>query len=97
MNDIELLQYGLDQGLHKKEGWLWRRLVEEGVLEDSKEGQRIRVFQAHQAQKIFIMAQKQIMPAGWNPIDPMRSVKVHKVIGKFQSLSKALTPFQGMF
>jgi hypothetical protein len=95
MNDIELLQYGLDQGLHKREGWLWRRLVEEGVLEESKEGQRIRVFQAHQAQKIFIMAQKQIMPAGWDPIDPMRSVKMHKGTGQFQSLSKAATPVPG--
>ncbi len=81
MNDIELLQYGLDQGLYKKEGWLWRRLVEEGVLEELKEGQRIRVFQAHQTRKIFIMTQKQIMPAGWDPIDPMRSVKMHKVTG----------------
>jgi hypothetical protein len=92
MNDIELLQYGLDEGLHKKEGWLWRRLVLEGVVEDSKESLRVRVFQAHQAQKIFIMAQKQVMPVGWDPIDPIRSVKVNKVTGQFQSLSKASVP-----
>jgi hypothetical protein len=82
MNDIELLQYGLDEGLHKKEGWLWRRLILEDVVEDFKEALRVRVFQAHQAQKIFIMAQKQVVPVGWDPIDPMRSVKVHKVTGR---------------
>jgi hypothetical protein len=64
MNDIELLQYGIDEGLHKKEGWLWRRLILEGVVEDCKEAQRVRVFQAHQSQKVFIMAQKQVMPVG---------------------------------
>jgi hypothetical protein len=77
MNDIELLQHGLDEGYHKTEGWLWRRLVLNGVVEDSKDAKRVRVFQAHQSQKIFIMAQKQVMPVGWDPIDPIRSVKVN--------------------
>ena len=40
MNDVELLQYGLDEGLHRKEGWLWRRLIMAGVVADSKEAQR---------------------------------------------------------
>jgi hypothetical protein len=72
-------------------------LIAEGVVEDCKEALRVtsRVFQAHQAQKIFIMAQKQVMPVGWNPLDPMRSVKVHKVTGQFQSLSKLSTPVPG--
>jgi hypothetical protein len=95
MNDIELLQYGLDEGLHKKEGWLWRRLVMEGVVEDSKESLRVRVHQAHQAQNFFIMAQKQVMPVGWDPIDPIRSVKVNKTTGQFQSLSKLAVPVPG--
>jgi hypothetical protein len=81
----------------KKEGWLWRRLILEGVVEDCKEARRVRVFQAHQSQKIFIMAQKQVMPAGWDPIDPMRSVKFQKGTGQFQSLSKAATPFRATF
>ncbi len=95
MHDIELLQYGLDEGFHKKEGWLWRRLTGEGVVEDCKEAQRVRVLQAYQSQKIFIMAQKQVMPKGWDPIDPMRSVKVNKGTGKFRSLSKAASPVPG--
>ncbi len=95
MNEIELLQYGLDKGLHKKEGWLWRRLVLEGVVEDSKESLRVRFFQAHQAHLFFIMAQKQVIPVGWDPIDPKHSVKVNKVTGQFQSLSKAATPVPG--
>jgi hypothetical protein len=95
MNDIELLQFGLDEGLHKKEGWLWRRLIDEGVMEDCKEALRARVFQAHQSQKIFIMAQKQMMPPRWDPIDPMRSVKVNKATGQFRSLSKAASPVPG--
>ena len=95
MNDIELLQYGIDEGLHKKEGWLWRRLIDEGVVEDTKEALRSRVYQAHQSQKIFIMAQKKMMPPGWDPLDPMRSVKVNKATGQFRSLSKAATPVPG--
>ncbi len=67
----------------------------EGVVEDSKESLRVRVFQAHQAQKLFIMAQKQVMPPGWDPIDPKRSVKVNKTNGQFQSLSKLAVPVPG--
>jgi hypothetical protein len=95
MNDVELLQYGLDEGLHRKEGWLWRRLIMAGVVADSKEAQRAKVYQSFQAQKIFIMAQKQIMPKGWDPLDPMLSVKVQKGTGRFQSLSKAASPVPG--
>jgi hypothetical protein len=41
------------------------------------------------------MAQNQVMPVGWDPIDPIRSVKVNKVTGQFQSLSKASTSVPG--
>ncbi len=66
-----------------------------GVVADSKEAQRAKVYQSFQAQKIFIMAQKQIMPKGWDPLDPMLSVKAEKGTGRFQSLSKAATPVPG--
>ena len=76
-NDIENFQYGLENKLHKTEGWLWKRLVEEGVVSDTNEMMREKCFQAYQAQQSFIMAQKQLMPAGWDPIDPIKSVKHH--------------------
>jgi hypothetical protein len=84
-NDIENFQYVLEHKLHKTEGWLWQRLVEEGVVSDTQESLREKCFQVYQAQKIFIMAQKQLMPAGWDPIAPFKSVKQQKGTGKFMS------------
>jgi hypothetical protein len=39
-NDIENFQYGLKHKLHKNEGWLWQRLVEEGLVSDTQENLR---------------------------------------------------------
>jgi hypothetical protein len=91
-NDIENFQYGLENKLHKKEGWLWHRLVLEGVVSDTQETKREKCYQAYQAQKIFIMAQKQIMPAGWNPIDPLKSIKHQKGTGQFISKQRLMNP-----
>jgi hypothetical protein len=82
-NDIENFKYGLENKLHKKEGWLWDRLIMEGLVKDSQEALRERCFHAYQAQKIYIMAQKELMPPEWNPIDPSGSVKRGKADGKF--------------
>jgi hypothetical protein len=91
-NDIENFQYGLENKLHKTEGWLWQRLVEEGLVLDTQEALREKCYQAYQAQKIFIMAQKQLMPAGWNPIDPLNSVKHQKGTGQFMSKQRLTNP-----
>jgi hypothetical protein len=91
-NDIENFQYGLEHNLHKVEGWLWHRLVEEGVVSDTQQNLREKCYHAYQAQKIFIMAQKQIMPAGWNPIDPLKSVKHQKGTGQFMSKQRRTNP-----
>jgi hypothetical protein len=91
-NDIENFQYGLEHKLHKTEGWLWQRLVQEGLVSDTQESLREKCYQAYQAQKIFIMAQKQLMPAGWNPIDPMNSVKHQKGTGQFMSKQRLTNP-----
>jgi hypothetical protein len=92
MNDIEGLQYGLSQGLHKKEGWLWKCLKADGIVQDTMEALRERCYDAYQAQKFFIMAQKQVMPEGWDPINPCHSVKKQKGTGKFVSLQKIKNP-----
>jgi hypothetical protein len=91
-NDIENFQYGLKHKLHRKEGWLWQRLVLEGVISDTVEAKREKCYQAYQAQKIFIMAQKQLMPPDWNPIDPLNSVKKDKHTGQFTTLQKIVNP-----
>jgi hypothetical protein len=91
-NDIENFQYGLENRIYKTEGWLWERLVLEGLVADTQEALRERRFQAYQAQKVFIMAQKQLIPPGWNPIDPLNSVKRVKGDGKFMSLQKLVNP-----
>jgi hypothetical protein len=92
MNYIESLQYGLAQGLHKKEGWLWNCLLRDGVVEDTQAAKRERCWNAYQAQKIFVMAQQQIMPEGWDPRSPSNSVKVHRKTGQFVSLQTAKNP-----
>jgi hypothetical protein len=92
MNVIQSLQYGVSQGLHKKEGWLWNILKVDGIVPDTQIVLRERCYDAYQAQKIFIMAQKQVMPDGWDPLDPMHSVKKAKGNGQFVSLQKGKTP-----
>jgi hypothetical protein len=52
-------------------------------------------FSSASGSNFFIMAQKQVMPVGWDPIDPKRSVKVNKTNGQFQSLSKLAVPVPG--
>ncbi len=64
----------------------------EGVIADSQEAKREKCFQAYQAQKIFIMAQKQLMPPGWDPLDPLKSVKHAKGTGQFASLQRGANP-----
>ncbi len=71
---------------------MWQRLVLEGLVSDTQEALRERCFQAYQAQKIFMMAQKQLMPPGWNPIDSFNSVKRANGDGKFASLQKIVNP-----
>jgi hypothetical protein len=93
-NDIENFNHGLEKRLHKKEGWLWDRLIMEGLglVSDTQESLRERCFHAYQAQKIFIMAQKELMPPGWDPIDPYKSVKRTKGDRKFASLQRGKNP-----
>jgi hypothetical protein len=92
MNCIESLQYGLANGLHKKEGWLWNCLVRDGVVADTQAAKREKCFNTFQAQKVFVMAQQQLMPEGWDPRSPSCSVKVHSKTGQFVSLQKVKNP-----
>jgi hypothetical protein len=92
MNYVECLQHGLAHGLHKKEGWLWKCLLLDDVIQDTQAAKRERCYNTYQAQKFFIMAQQQLMPEGWDPRSPSNSVKVHKKSGQFVSLQKAKNP-----
>jgi hypothetical protein len=38
------------------------------------------------------MAQKQLMPSDWNPLDPLKSVKIDKRTGQFKTLQKIKNP-----
>ncbi len=53
MNAVECLQYGLAQGLHKKEGLLWKALKVDGIVPDTLAALRERCYDAYQAQKIL--------------------------------------------
>jgi hypothetical protein len=91
-NIIEYLQYGLGHGLHKQSGWIWKSLKVDVIIPGTMGALRERCYDAYQAQKNFIMVQKQVMPDGWDPIDPMNSVKKQKGTGKFMIIQKAKTP-----
>jgi hypothetical protein len=93
MNHIQFLQHGLEHGLHKREGWLWKALLVDGIVPDTREALRERCYNAFEAQKIYIMAQQQIMPEGWDPRkNPFDSVKQQKGTGKFMSLQRVKNP-----
>jgi hypothetical protein len=62
MNHVECLQYGLAQGLHKREEWLWKILLADSVVPNTQATLRERCYSTFQSQKFFIMAQKQLMP-----------------------------------
>jgi hypothetical protein len=67
-------------------------LADEGIVPDTMGAVRERCYDAYQAQKIFIMAQKYMLPDGWDPLDPLNSVKKQKGSGKFVSLQKVKNP-----
>jgi hypothetical protein len=77
--------------LDTKEGWLWKILLREGLVADSKEGKHARVWGDYQAQQLYIQAQKDIMPEGWDPLRP--SITQHRLSGKFQRFSKRQNPY----
>jgi hypothetical protein len=64
MNHVECLQYGVAHGFHKKEGWLWKKLLVDGIVPNTQAALRERCYNAYQSPKVFIMAQQQIMPEG---------------------------------
>jgi hypothetical protein len=69
----------------------------DGIVPDTQAALRQRCYDAYQAQKIFIMAQKQVMPEGWDPLDPLHSVKKSKGNGQFVSLQKVKNPVPANF
>jgi hypothetical protein len=67
-------------------------LLADGVVPNTQVAFRERCYSAYQSQKVFIMAQKQFKPDGWDPRDPMQSAKQNKASGKFMSLQKVKNP-----
>jgi hypothetical protein len=67
-------------------------LKTDGIVPDTMVALRERCFDAYQEQKIFIMAQKQVMPEGWDPIDLLHSIMKHKGTGQFVRLHKVKNP-----
>jgi hypothetical protein len=93
MNHIECLQHGFSLGIHKKEGWLWNCLCNDGVVPDTQGALRERCFNAYRGQRIFIMDQQQLVPEGWDPRDSMNCLSQKaKGSGKFVSLQRVKNP-----
>jgi hypothetical protein len=55
---IKLLKYGLEKKLYKKKGWLVDLLRKEGILDDSKQSKKARLWSDYKAQTLYMDAMK---------------------------------------
>ncbi len=84
---IKLLKYGLEKKLYKKKGWLAHLLRREGILDDSKQSLKARIWSDYKAQTLYIDAMKEVLHD--ETLDPRRNDHVKsKKDGKFTSSQK---------
>ncbi len=56
MSDIQILKYGLAEGLWKKKGGLFQLLQDEGITDDSKQRRKELCWQYYKSQMLYIEA-----------------------------------------
>ncbi len=79
---IKILKYGIEKKLCTKKGWLLKLLRKEGILDDSKQSKKARVWSDYQAQTLYIGAMKEVLED--DNLDPRRNSHVKsKKDGKF--------------
>ncbi len=58
---IKILKYGVEKKLCSKKGWLLKLLQKEGILDDTKQSKKARVWSDFQAQTLYIDAMKEVL------------------------------------
>ncbi len=56
MSSIQILKYGLTEGLWKKKGWLFQLLQREGLTDGSKQSRKQLCWQYYKSQMLYIEA-----------------------------------------
>ncbi len=86
MSDIQILKYGLAEGLWKKKGWLYQLLEREGIADGSRQKRKELCWQYYKRQMLYIEAIQDAKED--STFDPRRSE--HKIgkDGKFVSSKK---------
>jgi hypothetical protein len=56
MSDIQILKYGLAEGLWKKKGWLYQLLEREGIADGSRQKRKELCWQYYKSQMLYIEA-----------------------------------------
>ncbi len=84
---IKILKYGLEKQLYKKKGWLVNMLRREGILDESKQSLKARIWSDYKAQLLYMDAMKEVLHD--EALDPRRTGHVKsKKDGKFTSTRK---------
>ncbi len=86
MSDIQILKYGLAEGLWKKKGWLFQLLLDEGMTDDSKQKRKELCWQYYKSQMLYIEAVRDAKND--SSFDPRRSDHKTGKDGKFVSAKK---------
>ena len=87
MSDIQLLKYGLTEGLWKKKGWLFQQLLqEEGITDATKQRRKELCWKFYKSQMLYIEAVQDAKNDC--SFDPRRSDHKTGKDGKFISVKK---------
>jgi hypothetical protein len=86
MSNIQILKYGLAEGLWKKKGWLFLLLQREGITDDSKQRRKELCWQYYKSQMLYIEAMQDAK--GDSTFDPRRSEHRTGKDGKFVASKK---------
>jgi hypothetical protein len=86
MSDIQILKYGLAEGVWKKKGWLYLLLEREGLADGSKQKRKELCWQYYKSQMLYIEAIQDAKED--STFDPRRSDHKTGKDGKFVSSKK---------
>jgi hypothetical protein len=86
MSSIQILKYGLANGLWKKKGWLFDLLQREGITDGSKQSRKNLCWQYYKSRMLYIEAMQDAKKDA--TFDPRRSEHKTGKDGKFISAKK---------
>jgi hypothetical protein len=87
MSSIQILKYGLAEGLWKEKGWLFQLLQREGLTDGSKQSRKQLCWQYYKSQMLYIEAMQDAKD-DTTTFDPRRSDHKTGKDGKFVSAKK---------